>query len=595
LLVNSGIVNYWYPKPLILQPRECTKLEITIEVDDLSQSSAFFNLLGNNKCIIPFSVPFDPKECMCSEVKILNAKCYKEDESLFYNIAVEICNTGTEPLHLDSLKVDSSYIIHHWHPEPFYLHPEECDTLYITVEVSDLSQTSALFTMFDSEDRCFLLFSVPLDPEKCLCGIEIETLAVNCHKLEDKMVYDIEVEVCNTSINPLNLDRLIVNSGYNIRYWAPQSITLQPGECINLYISLETDNFNQTSALFTLFDESNGCQIEFLVALQKCICRSRVEIQKVVCYQEDCKLFYDIDVVICNYGENTLNLDNLIVNNGYSIENWSPQHLIVQPEDCERLYITLEINDFTQTSPFFTLFDKAEGCYVEFIVNLEKWCIEGCDLERFNLEYDICFSTPQTAYFNFEIMLPALTDVLGLWVKPPSTILNYNYQPHHTINGIFAFDREYLEQMAANYKDVCIYAVVCIDSSYLCLVEICRHAQEIFDQAGGAMPMPAPPNMRYEEENETNTFAHSIKIYPNPAQNELFIVSDNLLINNIEIVDLAGKTVHAPSNSPTRGEFPTFGGAGGSAKVNVSSLPQGMYLIKIYTENGIMVKKFIKR
>ena len=71
-----------------------------------------------------------------------------------------------------------------------------------------------------------------------------------------------------------------------------------------------------------------------------------------------------------------------------------------------------------------------------------------------------------------------------------------------------------------------------------------------------------------------------ISIYPNPVKEELKIKSEKLKIKNVEIVNLSGKVLNSQS----------FTGK----SVNVSALPQGVYFVKLETDNGIVIQKFIK-
>jgi hypothetical protein len=70
-----------------------------------------------------------------------------------------------------------------------------------------------------------------------------------------------------------------------------------------------------------------------------------------------------------------------------------------------------------------------------------------------------------------------------------------------------------------------------------------------------------------------------IQIYPNPAQNELFIKSD-FRIEKVEIYTIVGSLVFSEGNFKD--------------KISVSALPTGFYLLKVYTDNGLMVRKFVK-
>jgi len=74
--------------------------------------------------------------------------------------------------------------------------------------------------------------------------------------------------------------------------------------------------------------------------------------------------------------------------------------------------------------------------------------------------------------------------------------------------------------------------------------------------------------------------AENIKIFPNPATSELKIENVELKIKNIEITDISGKTFYYSQFSTTT--------------INVSNLQQGIYLLKMSTDKGTIVEKFIK-
>ena len=93
--------------------------------------------------------------------------------------------------------------------------------------------------------------------------------------------------------------------------------------------------------------------------------------------------------------------------------------------------------------------------------------------------------------------------------------------------------------------------------------------------------------MRLEKPKENS----DIKIYlsPNPTKDILHIgtaFNGNLLpVENIEIIDIAGRTLETHIKR-------TY--ANGTFTLNVSVLPQGTYLLKLYTDRGVLVEKFVK-
>lgn len=79
---------------------------------------------------------------------------------------------------------------------------------------------------------------------------------------------------------------------------------------------------------------------------------------------------------------------------------------------------------------------------------------------------------------------------------------------------------------------------------------------------------------------EFGTFA----VYPNPASSVVNVSSSlNSSINNVEIVDLNGRTVKSVK----------FNGVS-SAEINVSDLTAGVYMMNISSEEGTTTKKIIK-
>jgi M6 family metalloprotease-like protein len=68
-------------------------------------------------------------------------------------------------------------------------------------------------------------------------------------------------------------------------------------------------------------------------------------------------------------------------------------------------------------------------------------------------------------------------------------------------------------------------------------------------------------------------------IYPNPVYNELNISLHE--VNRVDIYDILGNTMLSETHP--------------DSKINVFSLPQGVYIAKIFTDNGCYMEKFIKK
>ena len=70
----------------------------------------------------------------------------------------------------------------------------------------------------------------------------------------------------------------------------------------------------------------------------------------------------------------------------------------------------------------------------------------------------------------------------------------------------------------------------------------------------------------------------SVTIYPNPVENILRIDSEEIP-NSFEVITLSGTVVKKDTNTQ---------------QLDVSALPKGMYLLKVYFNEGIEVSSFIK-
>jgi len=75
-----------------------------------------------------------------------------------------------------------------------------------------------------------------------------------------------------------------------------------------------------------------------------------------------------------------------------------------------------------------------------------------------------------------------------------------------------------------------------------------------------------------------------IKVYPNPTTGELTIENGPLTITGLEIFDVNGKK-----------QFSIFNSQFSIEKVDISHLPAGVYLVKLFTEQGEIVKKIVKQ
>ena len=73
-----------------------------------------------------------------------------------------------------------------------------------------------------------------------------------------------------------------------------------------------------------------------------------------------------------------------------------------------------------------------------------------------------------------------------------------------------------------------------------------------------------------------------VKLYPNPVANTLFIENEDTPIEHIFVLDITGKEIFYQEIFDNRGE------------INVSSLPNGMYMVKALCNGSFQINKFVK-
>ncbi|MEI2759974.1 MAG: T9SS type A sorting domain-containing protein [Bacteroidia bacterium] len=84
--------------------------------------------------------------------------------------------------------------------------------------------------------------------------------------------------------------------------------------------------------------------------------------------------------------------------------------------------------------------------------------------------------------------------------------------------------------------------------------------------------------------NEIESYKNKIKLMPNPTNSELRIENAELKIKNMEITDVLGNVVLIESVKSDEKNI----------KINVSNFTKGVYFVKVFSDKGIAIKKFVK-
>jgi hypothetical protein len=93
----------------------------------------------------------------------------------------------------------------------------------------------------------------------------------------------------------------------------------------------------------------------------------------------------------------------------------------------------------------------------------------------------------------------------------------------------------------------------------------------------------------------TSISNYELRVYPNPTTGELTVYSERYAVCSIEIYDVYGKnltphTAHCKPFTASERWLPQADGV----VFNISTLPAGVYFVRIQTEQGVVTKKVVK-
>ena len=80
-----------------------------------------------------------------------------------------------------------------------------------------------------------------------------------------------------------------------------------------------------------------------------------------------------------------------------------------------------------------------------------------------------------------------------------------------------------------------------------------------------------------------NYLENSITLFPNPANDVVNVQCSMFQVQSIEVIDVYGKVIN------------TVNVVDNPARINVSGLANGMYFVRVTTDEGVATKTFIKK
>lgn len=295
---------------------------------------------------------------------------------------------------------------------------------------------------------------------------------------------------------------------------------------------------------------------------------------------EDCRIYYDVDVTVCNNSNNTdcLRALEYLFNEEYIRVVYTDfTNTSIAPNDCYTFQLTIEALQFVPSSTIsFRLFDECNNCTTNFSINLMPEKFE-CEMEMHLVSFDISpeLSSNVAAYFDFKFDVSPCQNLIAFWSEPPM-VINYWYDGAAIVQGLGMVSYATLTQMIAEGGKVCFYAITC-EGDQLCRRMYCIPAEEILHilQEMGIEPRQSSDATSDNDGNGTKQSKSqelgndtTPQLMPNPTTGEVNVIGTSDEVVEVLVMDMNGRKMVTFENS---------------ANFNISTLPSGIYIVRVKT------------
>lgn len=268
------------------------------------------------------------------------------------------------------------------------------------------------------------------------------------------------------------------------------------------------------------------------------------------------------------------------------------------------LYVDMLFDNVSTSSPCFDLnadgdlsiFDAAliNECLIEKVANEDNPFHTECSfpngsdnaaematlrIANFNpaekfLEIEGWFPDRDVVAYQIDLGGINITEVERLYATEPSH-MQANSETAYVMHAAEAFPRntDFVPMLRIHFDDEVLADSICIMGS-----------SEVVSTQYDRLTLNLVDNCEFISSTK-DLNSSKVTVVPNPVKNRLSVQSDELLINNYDILGLNGTRL-------TSGEVSS---PGSTFTINVSELPSGVHILKLYTQNGIVVSKRITK
>lgn len=183
-----------------------------------------------------------------------------------------------------------------------------------------------------------------------------------------------------------------------------------------------------------------------------------------------------------------------------------------------------------------------------------------------------CFSEPDTVHAVIIANAPPSV-IITTYPSPMVAGQITTFTAHITYGGTAPFFKWYLNGQYNSSSNDSVYTITPAGGDTICVVAFSNLSCANPDSAIACIGLSS-----LLVKTSLAPFKGEVTVYPNPASSFLYIQANGRV--NISITDIEGKVLLPYTSSPLERQ----------GEVNISTLTTGLYLIKIYDENGYLLK-----
>lgn len=348
----------------------------------------------------------------------------------------------------------------------------------------------------------------------------------------------------------------------------------------NYYLSLPLPNYGD----YDLHLDYNGGACGTLKSptltinpKEMCDCEGLDVSYKYEWWIEECKVYYKIDVTVCNNSDIkdcVSRLEQLFGQPYMEMVYTDFTYTTLNPGECYTFNMTVVASQLYPSSTIaFRIYDDCTPCAVDFSIDLMPEKI-GCETdmqpEWFEIRPDL--SSNVAAYFDFHMNVHPCQNVLAFWTEPPM-IIDYWYDGADYVYGLGMVDFATLTQLMAEDSSVCFYAITC-EGDQLCKRMYCIPAKDIYlmlQDMGIAKNNPAGSGTKSDAKQQASPElgdSTDPQLMPNPTTGEVNVIGTADKVVEVLVMDMNGRKMATFDNT---------------SNFNISTLSSGIYIVRVKT------------